>query len=820
MHVQINKYRGFLMSERKKDLLFLVVLLSLIVFAFAKILFTAKIVRAPDIINEFYWGVLSYRDMGFWDIFRLNLTATWNQFINSGFTVEGGMASQGFLFLQRLIFWLVPAPASVAWYMIAHLFIGGAGMYCLCRLIGLGRYGALLAGTIFALAPENASLINAGHVMKIATISIAPWAFYFLEKGFQSRRVIFFLSTGLVLAFQFFHTHWQIAYYTCLCIGIYAVIRSMGILRSERERKGATLLKLTGLNLVTMLFFLSTVAISLLPLANWSTDTTRGIGSGANKGQGGLDVKEAMLWSLPPEELVTFAIPGFFGLSRQEAGENPKNIRAYYWGRMYFTQTSDYMGLLPWLLVPLPLLFRRDRYTWIGIAGIAGGILFSIGKYTPFYWFLFEFFPGINHFRVPKMMMFIPVMGLGVLAAQGMDLLLDPDVRSTRKFRHYLCCLLSLPICIGVLLAAEILWKSHWLSAAWEIISRPTRYQQGTQLVLQRWNNLVVETGIAAFMAGLYALALYVFQRKRFPATFIPVVLLGLFLADVGRVNARFLFLVDEPVKAKGEKTPTMEFLLSRSLNQYRVLPMNGTDPMLYAMNRIPVMFTSNAVQQQRWQNFLDDFRFQSAMPDLINLKYLVYEPHQYERDKVNLGEKYVPVFRTPDGREIVLENRSVLPKAWLVPATVVIRDPRQTLAIMENPGFDPRQMALVETPPPIPTTNGNAPQTGRGGDVSVTRYEREHIAINARAARNSLLVLGEKYYRGWKATVDGKPAKIYPVDHILRGVYLTPGAHEVEYVFDPLPFKIGKWLTLASFAFFAVMLGREAWIRRVRSEG
>jgi hypothetical protein len=28
--------------------------------------------------------------------------------------------------------------------------------------------------------------------------------------------------------------------------------------------------------------------------------------------------------------------------------------------------------------------------------------------------------------------------------------------------------------------------------------------------------------------------------------------------------------------------------------------------------------------------------------------------------------------------------------------------------------------------------------------------------------------------------------------------------------LFDPLPFKIGKYLTLASFAVFAVMLARE----------
>jgi uncharacterized membrane protein YfhO len=67
---------------------------------------------------------------------------------------------------------------------------------------------------------------------------------------------------------------------------------------------------------------------------------------------------------------------------------------------------------------------------------------------------------------------------------------------------------------------------------------------------------------------------------------------------------------------------------------------------------------------------------------------------------------------------------------------------------------------------------------------------------------------------------VDGKEVEIQPVDHVLRGVYLTPGTHTVEFVFDPLPFKIGKWLTLSSFAFFALMLLREWQVRRRGTQG
>lgn len=810
------------MTDRQKDLLFQAALLALLILFFSKILFTGKIIRAPDIMNEFYWGVKGIHDLPFWKLFHINLSsAGWDLFENSGFTNEGGGAVGQFLFPQKLIFWLFPNPANVAWYIVFHLFVGAAGTYYFCRAIGASRLASLLGGLLFALAPENASLINAGHVMKIATISIAPWAFYVLERGFQTRRLIFFLGAGFVLAVQFFHAHWQVAYYTCLAIGVYGVARSVIILKEERD-KGRTFAQLLGLNLTLLVFFLTTVAMSLVPLANWSKDTNRGTNSGANvvaaagatTAKGGLDREEAMSWSLPPEELASFVIPGFFGISRQEAGENPTNIDSYYWGRMNFTQTLSYMGLLPWILLPLPLIFRRNRYTWLALSAVVVGVLFSMGKYTPFYNALFDYFPGINRFRVPKMIMFIPVLGLGVLSAFGLDALLDQTVRETKAFRRYLWGVILLPVSLLALFGVEMAGRDSWITQFGERLAQPTRYEPSTeQLVLQRWGNLVTETGIAAVLAALFAAVFALYQRGKIAAKLVPYLLLALFLGDVGRVNAKFLFLVDAPQKGAEVKRPEVAFLSGKSI-QDRTLPMSG-DPMPFVAARVPVMFTSNPVQQRRWQEFLDVFNFASGMPDILNVRYIVEEKAQFEKDKGALGQKYVPVFTTPNGATVILENKTVLPKAWLAPTAVNLPSGRDILGALQNPTFNPRIFALVESPPPIPLADPNSPRFMEPGTVKVKTYEAERIDLEASVAANSMLVLGEKYYKGWKATVDGKPTEIYPVDHILRGIYLTPGNHRIEFVFDPMPFKVGKYLTLGSFLFFALMLAREYRLKR-----
>jgi hypothetical protein len=802
------------MTDRRKDILYLAALLLFLIVFFSEILFTGKIVRAPDITNEFLWTVRGFREMGFLDLFRVNLRPTWDMFINGGTSEGGGTLSMQFLFYRNIIFRLIPEPANIAWFMVLHFFFGAAGTYLFCRAIGAGRIASFLGGLIFALAPENASLINAGHVQKIATISFAPWAFYFFERGLESRRLIFFLTTGLVLAFQFFNMHWQIAYYTCLAMAVYGIVRMAAICREETKKGNGIPYRLMGLNLVAVFFFLTTVAISLVPLADWSKDTTRGVQSGANQGKGGLNVNEAMSWSLPPEEAVSFFIPGFFGFSRQEGAYDGHNIKSYYWGRMVFTQTTDYMGLLPWLLLPLPLIFRRDRYTWFAVIAVAGGILFSMGRYTSFYWFLYDHFPGINHFRVPKMMMFVPVFGLSILTARGMEILLDGEIRKTGPFRRYLILLSALPLVLALVLVVESAGSDFWVAAFQRILSNPTRFEQGPGLVAQRWGNLVSETGLAVFFAGIYSLSIYFFIRIKRAQRWLPMALIILYCADVGRVNAKFMLLQDMPEKVKGVKSPVMSYLAGQG-REYRTLPLTDEDPMSYATSGIPVMFTANAVQQARWQNFLNVFDLTSPLPDMMNVRYLVCLADQYMKDREAFGDGYIPVYSSPDGFALVLENRDVLPKGWLVNAVSVVSDPAKAFETLRGKDFNPRRMALVESQPPILMADPNKSTTVSPGEVVIKSYESNRIDVVAKGEMNALLVLGEKYFRGWRATVDGREVSIHPVNQVLRGVYLPPGEHRVEFIFDPVPFKIGKWITLVSFAVYALFLGRELWKKK-----
>jgi hypothetical protein len=71
--------------------------------------------------------------------------------------------------------------------------------------------------------------------------------------------------------------------------------------------------------------------------------------------------------------------------------------------------------------------------------------------------------------------------------------------------------------------------------------------------------------------------------------------------------------------------------------------------------------------------------------------------------------------------------------------------------------------------------------------------------------------VLRDLYWPGWRATVDGKPARIFPADGAFRAVRVGRGTHEVEFTYRPLLFLWGSALTVLT------CIGMALWSLRGR---
>jgi hypothetical protein len=154
-------------------------------------------------------------------------------------------------------------------------------------------------------------------------------------------------------------------------------------------------------------------------------------------------------------------------------------------------------------------------------------------------------------------------------------------------------------------------------------------------------------------------------------------------------------------------------------------------------------------------------------------------------------------------GPYALIEFTGALPRAKLYSNWQVNTNDTANLKTLADANFDPAKTVLISTPQkdlPAVATNENS------GAVEFKSYAPRKIVFDANATAPSVLLLNDKYDPNWRVTVDGQPAELLRCNFIMRGVYLAPGDHTVEFNFT-LPDK-PLFVTLAAIATGILLLG------------
>jgi len=119
---------------------------------------------------------------------------------------------------------------------------------------------------------------------------------------------------------------------------------------------------------------------------------------------------------------------------------------------------------------------------------------------------------------------------------------------------------------------------------------------------------------------------------------------------------------------------------------------------------------------------------------------------------------------------------------------------------------FDPKEIS-VGLPPIV--ENGSPPSGGKGGaEAKVALLPSDNgtrIEIDVDSPLPGMLILADAFYPGWRATVDGAEAPIFPVDGLFRGVPVKEGKHRVVFRYNPFSVKLGAWISGATFLFVLI---------------
>jgi len=199
-----------------------------------------------------------------------------------------------------------------------------------------------------------------------------------------------------------------------------------------------------------------------------------------------------------------------------------------------------------------------------------------------------------------------------------------------------------------------------------------------------------------------------------------------------------------------------------------------------------------------------------SFLYDFLNAKYVI-AAKDVELD----WDKFVPIFDGDPELNVYL-NHNALSRAFTVHQATIVPDQETAFQVIHQEDFDPSQHVVVEGGREL-SISGSIPSEDTGA-VQIIRYTPNFIELGVDLAQEGYLVLSEVYYPGWKAYVDGRAEPVLRANYAFRAVYLKPGYHEVRLVFEPLSWKVGLGISVATWVGLAAW-GLLSWRSRRRAD-
>lgn len=293
-------------------------------------------------------------------------------------------------------------------------------------------------------------------------------------------------------------------------------------------------------------------------------------------------------------------------------------------------------------------------------------------------------------------------------------------------------------------------------------------------------------------------------KLKALPAVAVIGVLL---LADLWGVDKRYLnkehFVTVRNFDAQFNPRPVDNAIHQDSDISYRVLDLsvNTFNEAIVSYHHKTVGGYSPA-KLQRYQDLID-FYIAPEMSRLASDINAVIPTASTIAD-LEEGLQYYPVLAMLNTKYIVIDGNSYpltygqrLGNAWFVERSRTAPTADAEMAALGQ--IDPGKEAVIFDAQAAEGTAAEYPGAAEGSIV-LKEYSPNRLSYEVSAAARGLAVFSEIYYpAGWRAFIDGEEVPILRADYTLRALLIDEGSHEVEFVYDPGSFTIGRNISLAS---------------------
>ena len=746
---------------------------------------------APILINSeaLFWGTPALQFIPWHQLVIENLREgifpLWNSMNGMGAPLAANYQSAVFYPPNWVVF-LFGAWLDTGWLawahtlmIMLHLIWMGLGMTKLMKTLGFGEMSQVISGLSFSLCgyfvARNSffSMIWAG--------SWLPWIIYAVSRIVypgsthvkKSARIIHF-PLVLFTALQLFAGHAQLTWYTLLLaaswllIGGWTANRWSGMWEAIVQAVPSLILSAglcaIQLGLTTEYLFISQRSSSV-------------------------DFETSMTYSLWIWRLVGFITPGLFG--------NPG--LGNYWGYASFWEDALYIGLIPFFLALMSLqnVFsssknetmtsknKMSRFLWVMVIV---SVLLALGKNTPIFKFLYHYIPTFDMFNAPARYLIWAEFSLVVLAGIGFENWHRPQGKALYWTR--LATMGGLAVTLGAFagwyLLRDIAPSFVRAVAIAGLFSLATGiltlfHPQNTSLRYSLWKiSLVLIIGVDLLIEGRNLLPSVdmSFYTSKIPHN-------GLTPFFTGRTYIH----PDQEYFIKFKRFLTFsDYSISEEWRNFRyaLIPNINILSGIYSANNFDPLVTERYF---RWMEKVSDLPSDARQPWYNMMNVTAVETRQRHS---HLSIRFEPV----EG-----SNRF-----WIFPCAKSVKQPETAWGEVikqmsqQTGSFEPGVLIVEGNG----TENQSCEQVIHA-DVTVLLENSNYLTVKVTSDADGWLMLSDSWYPGWKATVDGNPARVYPANYAFKAVQIHKGENMIQFSYLPVLFIVG--LCVSCFSILILFL-------------
>lgn len=762
----INQY----MRRVSYVLLLSAVFTVLTVLFFENVIFSDLILSFRDLGRFFY----PPRELAF-QLLRHGTIPFWNPYILCGNPLLASHQAAVF-YPVSIVYLLGDFMKMFNVFIYIHFILAGLFMHLFLRGQGLSKMSSLTGSVTFAFSGYMLAAVNVLTFFSSGIwLPLALWAFF---KAVSENKNRYIVLTSISLGIMFLAGEPMILYMTCAIMALYS----------------AAIKKIMPLVKTIMLFSLL-FAFQILPVAELLMQSDRVH----------MSYKVASTWGMAPYNFLNLIFP---------AVTDVEMALKDYWEKQSWL-LDYYLGLWPIIMLPIAVFFARGRNKALALSILVISVILSLGKYTPLHKILFDYLPGFNLFRYPVKYFYLTTFALSWLGAMGYDhyernVREDVRLKKTLKNSLYLAFFLSLLLLFidrYFLESVEFLYN-NWVADVQRTLKDDIAFTPYLSLGIFTIRRTLV-------FVLIFIVTLFLGIQKRVRTILVSLMVLLIVIIDLS--SAYYDINLSESVCDFKKITSNMEFLL-KDKSLFRIISGPGNMHLLHHPTKEVYKDFKNVCKERLYTNRMMEFGIydingyeavtRSRVGDLNSfILCMVKSP-----DDINLlsamNVKYIasPKILNLKGYKLVkespianlYENKNVLPRAFLSDKALVIRDRVKIFQKFCDKGWDPLKEVILEEEPAESGQMQLISENQKLKDkADIVTYKPNEVTIDVSINSPKFLVLSDSYYPGWRAYVDGKRAKIYQANYIMRALYIDAGHHRVRFVFIPFSFWFGLAISL-----------------------